>query len=453
MTDEKRMFSERDLAIVAAVVAIIITVGVISAFPNGLHLSPSYEVRYTGTDTSLFLGDIDVNGGITGIIALRNITVCSIDAAGTVTVDMVGSPAETFVDPDIVIQGGDGAINGTMHIPSSLTPGAVVYNGSQGGTWAFAAPSISLDVSPGHTFTVSDASISVNNGSWTGRGTFSLQIEGESRATAAVDYCAVSTPDTVELTVERTADFNTTLLDVLDEELPPLPVSLGGVVGVLPEQGATISVEGDERDCDNVSLLRGSWTVSLGEQVSLRGDAILLLIDDSLYSPADAAIWFIPDKLLGLWPLAVGVWLVTSLLHRRYRQDQQAYDRELHWLAIIVHLLAIAVSFFLWDAEVRYLFGRSMLDAAREAITGSTSLAAWTITPLELVPWLLGLALIALPIRVLLTAVFHLMGFDTLGGGIARAAGLLSLLFIGALYIPFFLNVTVLALLQNLLGL
>ena len=453
MTDEKRMFSERDLAIVAAVAAIIITVGVISAFPNGLHLSPSYEVRYTGTDTSLLLGDIDVNGGITGIIALRNITVCSIDAAGTVTVDMVGSPAETFVDPDIVIQGGDGAINGTMHIPSSLTPGAVVYNSSQGGTWAFAAPSISLDVSPGHTFTVSDASISINNGSWTGQGTFSLQIEGESRATAAVDYCAVSTPDTVELTVERTADFNTTLLDVLDEELPPLPVSLGGVVGVLPEQGATISVDGDERDCDNVSLLRGSWTVSLGEQVSLRGDAILLLIDDSLYSPADAAIWFIPDKLLGLWPLAVGVWLVTSLLHRRYRQDQQAYDRELHWLAIIVHLLAIAVSFFLWDAEVRYLFGRSMLDAAREAITGSTSLAAWTITPLELVPWLLGLVLIALPIRVLLTAVFRLMGFDTLGGGIARAAGLLSLLFIGALYIPFFLNVTVLSLLQNLLGL
>ena len=453
MTDGKRLFSERDFAIIAAVTAIIITVGLISAFPNGLHLSPSHEVRYTGTDTTLLLGEIDVNGDITGTIALRNITVWSINAVGTVTVDMVDSPAETFVDPEVVIQGGDGIINGTMHIPTSLKPGAVVYNGSRGGTWAFAAASIQLVTSPGHTLTVSDASISIDNGSWTHQGTFSLRIDGESSATAAVDYCIVATLDTVELTVMRTTDLNTSLLDVLDEELPPLPVSMGGVVGVLPEHGATITVDGDAQDCNNVSLFRGSWTASVGEQVSLRGEALLVLIDSSLFSPIDAAIWFIPDKLLGLWPLAVGVWLVTSLLHRRYRQDQHPYDRELHWLASIIHLLMIVVSFFLWDAEVRYLFGRSMLDAAVKAITGSTSFAAWAITPIELVPWLLGLALIALPIRVILTGVLRLTGFDILSGGIAKAAGLLSLLFIGVPYIPFFLNVTVLSLLQNLLGL
>ncbi|MFO8132581.1 MAG: hypothetical protein R6U10_01420 [Thermoplasmatota archaeon] len=450
----KQMFSKRDMTLVTAVAAVIIGIGVISAFPSGLHLSPSYHVRYTGTDTTLLLGDIGIDGDITGSVGLRNISSWHIAAAGQVTVDTTGGTQKTFVDPDIVVRGGDGAVNGTMHIPAVLTPGVVVFNGSHGGAWAFAAESIPLVVSPGAMITVHDAAISVDNGSWTGQGTFYLHLTGDASATARADYGVVSTGDIVELTVEPGADFNRTLLDMLGEELPPLPVSLGGVVAILPENGTTIAVDGDRQRCDNMSLGRGTWNASLGRQVSLRGDARLLLLDGSLYSPADAAIWFIPTRLLGLWPLAVGVWLVTAWLQRRYRPGQEAYDRGFHWLAVIVHVLTIIVTFFLWDAETRYLFGTSMLDAAITTLsTGSLSLSAWAVTPLELVPWFIGLALIALPIRVVLTGAFRLTGYDTIGGGIAKAVGLLSLLVIGAIYIPFFLNVTVLALLRSMLGL
>lgn len=452
--DNRHLFSERDTMLVAAVAAFIIAVGVITAFPTGLRLSPSYKVGYTGTDTSLLTGAIDIGGGIVGTVGLHNITAWSIAVAGTVTIDAVGSAPKTFIDPDITVREGDGMINGTMHIPVRLNPGAVVFNGSRGGTWAFTAEAIPLNISQGTAITVSDASISVDNGSWTGQGTFSLEIDGEASATARVDYCIVSTEDTVELRVEPGADVNRTLLDVLGEELPPLPLSLGGMAAVLPENEATMSVDGEERRCDNISLGRGSWTASFGEHVSLQGEARLLLLDGWLYSPADASVWFIPNKLLGLWPLAVGIWLVTSWLQRRYRQNGPEYDRGFYWLAVIVHLLTLAVSFFLWDAEVRYLFGSSVLDAAAAAIsTGSLSLSAWAVAPLELVPWFMGLALIALPIRVMLTAVLRLVGFNALGGGIAKGVGLLSLLFIGAVYIPFFLNVTVLALLRNMLGL
>lgn len=454
MRDDKRLFSEYDRMLVAAVAALIIGVGVISAFPNGLHLSPSYAVCYTGTDTTLLLGDIDIDGAIVGTVGLHNITAWHIAIAGPVTIDAVGSAPKTFIDPDVTIRGGDGAVNGTMYVLPSLNPGAVAFNGSHGGTWAFSAEAIPLEVSPAATITLSDTSISINNGSWIGRGAFSLEMGGEASATIIADYCMVSTNDTIQLTVARSDCFNQTLLDVLGEKLPPLPLSLGGVAAVLPENGATIAVDGEEMTCDNLSLGRGSWTASLGRDVSLQGEAILLLVDASLYSPADAAIWFIPDNLLGLWPLAVGIWLVTSFLHRRYRQDRQEYDRGLYWLAIIIHVLALVVTFFLWDAEVRYLLGKSMLDATVAAIsTGSTSLVAWTVAPLELVPWFIGLALVGLPIRIMLTAVFRLVGPDTLGGGVAKGAGLLALLFIGALYIPFFLNVTVLALLRNMLGL
>ncbi len=450
----KHLFSKRDMTLAAAVAAAIIGIGVISAFPSGLHLSPSVEMRYTGTDTTLLLGDIDIDGDVTGSMGLRNISVWHIAAAGQVTIATGGGPSKTFVDPDIVIRGGDGMVNGTVHIPATLTPGAVVFNGTHGGTWAFAAESIPLAISPGSMVTAREAAITVDNGSWTGQGTFSLRMDGNASATARADYGVVSTDDLVELTVEPGTDFNQSLLDVLGEELPSLPVSLGGVAAVLPEHGATVAVNGDRQRCDNISLGRGTWTASLGRQMSLQGEARLLLLDGSLHSPADAAAWFIPDRLLGLWPLAIGIWLVTAWLHRRYRQKQEAYDRGFHWLAVIVHVLAIAVTFFLWDAEIRYLFGTSMLDAAVTTLsTGMLSLSAWAVAPLELVPWFVGLVLIALPIRVLLTGVFRLTGFDTIGGGVARAAGLLSLLFIGARYIPFFLNVTVLALLRSMLGL
>jgi hypothetical protein len=451
---KKRLFSKHEMAIVAAVAACIIGVGIVSAFPNGLHLSPSYEVRYTGTDTTVLLGDIDIDGDITGTLGLHNVTRMNIPMAGSVTIDPAGSPAETFTDISVAIHGGDGAIQGTVKIPVTLTPGAALYNGSLDDTWMFAAESTMLDLSTGATVTMHDASISVDNGSWTTTGAVSLSMNEPASATVITDHCTVSSDNVVELSVEKHADFNNTLLDVLGEELPSLPVSLGGVAAVLPGNATAITVDEGTKTCDNVSLFRGSWTASFGDTVSLQGDALLVLIDTSLYSPADAAIWFIPDQLLGLWPLAIGIWLVAALLQRRSHRDRPEYDRELYWLAVIIHLLILAVTFFLWDAEIRYLFGTSLLDGAASAVTtGGASLASLAIMPLELVPWFLGLAFIALPVRVILAAVFRLVDFDTLGDGIAKGIGLLALLFIGSRYIPFFLNVTVLALLQDLLGL
>ncbi len=452
--DEKYLFSHREMMLVAAVAALIIGVGVISAFPAGLHLSPSYEVSYAGTDTTLLTGDIDVDGGITGTMAVHNITSWRIAAVGPVNLTVLGGDTETFDSPTVSIKRGDGGmLNGTMSIAAPLSPGAAVFNGSRNGTWAFTAPHIPLEIAAQTTLTMTRATIAVDGEPVADNESVSLVMGGNASGAVAADYCVVSSRDTVALTVEQSGSFNRTLLDMLGEELPPLPVSLDGAAAVLPDNGTTLMVDGGERRCDTVSLLRGTWNASFSHKASLRGTAQLVFLDGSLYSPADATVWFIPDKLLGLWPLALGIWLVTSFLRRRYLQNREPYDRNVHWLAILVHLLVLAVTFFLWDAEVRYLFGTSLLDTAAAAVsTGSTSLAAWTVAPLELVPWFIGLALIALPVRVILSAVFRLVGFDILGGGIAKAAGLLSLLFIGALYIPFFLNVTVLALLRSMLG-
>lgn len=452
---KKRLFSNHEVTLIAAVAALIIGIGVITAFPNGLHLAPSYTVRYEGTDTTLFTGDIDIDGGVTGTMAMHNATSWNISTSGRVELDVLGRGTETFTSPTITIDGGDNALlNGTMLVSTRLKPGAVVYNGSRNGTWAFTAPRIPLELAAQTTLTMNHASIAVDGEQVADNESFSLTTQGDASVTVTADYCLVSSRDAVELTVKQSGRFNCTLLEMLGEKLPPLPVSLDGAAAVLPENGATLTVDGEKLRCDNVSLLRGRWNASIGRSISLQGRAQLVLLDGSLHSPADTSLWFIPDKLLGLWPLAIGIWLVTSFLRRRYRQGQEEYDRHFYWLAVIVHLLVLAVTFFLWDAEIRYLFGTTLLDVLMAALSaGSTSLAAWAIAPLELVPWFIGLALIALPIRVILTAVFRLGGLDTLGGAVAKAAGLLSLLFIGTRYIPFFLNVTVLALLRSMLGL
>jgi len=120
---------------------------------------------------------------------------------------------------------------------------------------------------------------------------------------------------------------------------------------------------------------------------------------------------------------------------------------------MIIHILAFAISFYLWDWEIRYEFGQSIISSAMAfAGGGSAGIKELMIIPFEIVPWLAAFTLIAMPIRIILSSIFSLIGLERVGKGVGKAAGLIMLFLAGVIYIPFFLNVTISSLIKGVMG-
>jgi hypothetical protein len=113
-------------------------------------------------------------------------------------------------------------------------------------------------------------------------------------------------------------------------------------------------------------------------------------------------------------------------------------DESIKRYAVFFHIVVLIISFLLLDSEINSLFGISaftlLFFQGFSAITGAFFL-------LELIIWVLGYILLAIPLQLLVYSTFRLLGIGTGGNGVRKAIGDLSIWVFCGLYLLLFINV------------
>ncbi len=446
----KKIFSGNTITIVAGVIALIIFSAVVSAYPHGMEISKAYDVVYDGSENMILTGKIGISGNINGIVASENIFSEQFSGIDEIIV-RDGVSKRTFFDKGVVITGGDAEINLSVYVDEKFECAVVLFDSSNKTSIGIITEDIMHFTCSGDAIlSVKNSSIAVGNGTWEGDGDFIIVLKGGFDASLDAEIFGISTDGAVNISVERGSGFDGELLNKFDIELPPLPFDFNGACAV---SDGVVSIDGSPETIKNFSFLRGEGTAMVGKNVHLDMKAILLILDGDFYpNDGGTVLWFIPDRIIGLWPIAIATWVIAALLRKRFSTKIENYDKGLSGVAMIIHILAFFISFYLWDWEIRYEFGQSILSVAVESIRGGIAMEQWVIAPFEIIPWFAALVLIAIPINITLSLIFGLIGLERLGKGAGKATGMLMLFFAGIIYVSFFLNITISPLVKSFIG-
>jgi len=446
--DKKRVFSGNSILIASAVIALIIFSAVISAYPQGIHISGSHSVIYSGSNNVFLSGAINLNGNLNGMIISENISEEGFYGASEIIITD-GTVKKRFFNADVVITGGDGEINVNTRIDEKFGYAIAAFNSSNITALGILTKDVLHFRCNGDAILhVKNSIVSVKNGTWESSGDFNIILKGNFNASMSAKIFGIQTDEGMNISFKKSNNFDTSLLNDFDIDIPPLPFDLNGACVIL---GGKISIDGSSENIGNFSFFRGEGNAFVSKSMHLNMKAMLAIVDGNFYTAEKATkIWFVPDKIILFWPIAIAAWIISALIRKKYSAKMEDYDKGMSGVAMIIHLLALAISFYLWDWEIRYEFGQSIISLAMSfAGNGSPGILELMIVPFEIIPWFAALTLIALPIRIILSSIFSLIGLERVGKGVGKATGVLMLFFAGAIYIPFFLNVTIAPLIKG----
>jgi hypothetical protein len=172
---------------------------------------------------------------------------------------------------------------------------------------------------------------------------------------------------------------------------------------------------------------------------SLRADCSLIFLGDQIYNPqakrSSDGIAF-PYELLLIWILALCAFIYIYFFLRPPVDAQR--DRKLKRCGFYIHIAVLIIAFILVDIEVNDLFGVSAFTAL---FTQGFSLITGVFFLLELLIWILGYLILAIPLQLLSYAVLRVFGVGKGGNGIRKGIGDLSIWVFCGLYLLLFINV------------
>jgi len=378
-----------------------------------------------------------MDGNIDGVIASYDTEEGNFSGVGEIIITD-GSMEKRFSNADMIIKGGNGEIKVNLHIDEKFGYAIAVFNSSNlTAMGILTRDTLNFRCNGDAILHVDNSSISVKNGTWNGNGNFDILLKGGFDASINAKIFGFQTDNWINISLKRSNNPDTGILDELGIELPPLPFDLNGAFII---SGGNVSIDGSPENIKNFSFFRGEGTAVVSKSIHLNMKAVLIIVDGEFYTEEKGTkIWFIPDKIISFWPIAIATWIISAIIRKKYSSKMEDYDKGMGGVAMIIHMLAFAISFYLWDWEIRYEFGQSIISSAM-AFAGGGSIG------------IRELPLIAMPIKIILSSIFSLIGLERVGKGVGKAAGLIMLFLVGTVYIPFFLNVTISPLIKGVMG-
>jgi hypothetical protein len=113
-------------------------------------------------------------------------------------------------------------------------------------------------------------------------------------------------------------------------------------------------------------------------------------------------------------------------------------DDRVRRYALFIHIVILVIAFLLLDIEVNSIFGISTLTALLSQ--GATTITGVFLF-IEIIIWILGFFILAIPIQLLSYSVLRLRGIGKGGNGIWKAIGDLSIWIFCGFYLLLFLNI------------
>lgn len=181
--------------------------------------------------------------------------------------------------------------------------------------------------------------------------------------------------------------------------------------------------------------------VGLNIGPALQADCKLSLLGTHFYNPqakqSSDGIAF-PYELVIIWILALCIFVYIRFFLRPPIDVKR--EGRIKRFAFFFHIIILIIAFVLLDLEVNDLLGISGLTALSSQ---GFSLVTGVLLLLEIIIWIVGYLLLAIPIQLLTYAVLRLLGIGKGGNGIRKAIGDLSIWIFCGLYLLLFLNIIV----------
>ncbi len=196
-----------------------------------------------------------------------------------------------------------------------------------------------------------------------------------------------------------------------------------------------IFINGKEKNFTKYIIFRGNGNYSNNE---FNGECYLLAIDGKFYDESKK-IYFLPTKIIFLWAIAIGMFIISLFLKRGKFSEK---DKIFTGFSIIISFLFFALSFYLWNFEIKRISGFNLLTF------GNFEIRDILIISLAIVPYIIAIGTIGLPIRVTISSFFEIFGLTNIGKGIGRAIGFIFTTIWGLSLFQFLLNITLSPLLR-----
>jgi hypothetical protein len=173
--------------------------------------------------------------------------------------------------------------------------------------------------------------------------------------------------------------------------------------------------------------------------LTLQADCKCCFLGDHFYNArakrsSDGIVF--PFEVLIIWIIALSVFIYVRIFLRPLVDPSK--DEKIKRYGLIVHIIALIVSFILVDVEVNDIFG---VSASTSLFTQGFSPVTGLFLLLELLLWVLGYLILSIPLQLISYSVLRYLGYGDGGKGIRKAIGDLSIWVFCGLYLLLFVNV------------
>jgi hypothetical protein len=249
----------------------------------------------------------------------------------------------------------------------------------------------------------------------------------------------------VSTEVQNLEGYNTTEIvgtfAALDDFISVTSLATNGAM-LLLQTNDTLTIDNTTQQFSSVGFARFTTLdvtdMRSSEGLNVQGDCSLVFLGDHFYNPqakSSSRGTAFPFELLFLWIVALCVFLLLHVFIKPDTNEQRTNTMKRYAFALQFILLFLAI--LLFDNEVNSQFGISAFTAL---FTLGYSLITGVLILVELIIWVLGFVLLALPVQILVNSGLRFFGIGKEGKGIGRGIGFLSIWVFCGLYLLLIMN-------------
>jgi hypothetical protein len=232
------------------------------------------------------------------------------------------------------------------------------------------------------------------------------------------------------------------IMQDFDEIIPLITTIINGGL-IIYDTNDTFAIDNFPQTFSQFGFARANeFTLTITPETQIKkidGNFKLIFLGDHFYTSqakdSDNGLSF-PYPIVIVWIIAI----VLFILFRFYikKDANKEFDENVKRLFLLIHIIAIIITFMLMDREISFQFGSSALDALfGQGVT--LLLGAFII--IELLMWTLGYFLFSFPIYFITKSGLAYLGFGKDSKHLSKGIGIFFIWIFCAIYIKFIINI------------
>ena len=212
----------------------------------------------------------------------------------------------------------------------------------------------------------------------------------------------------------------------------------------------TFTVDDSSQTFSKVGFARGNtFEVTISSDThtpTISGKYRLIFLGDHLYTSqakeSENGVSF-PLLLVIVWAVAVALFILFRFYFQLLRpilirkEVDEKRDEKIKKYALLFHIAALIIAFILLDREISFQFGMSAIDAV---LGQGVSLVLLAFVVIELIMWVFGFLLLAVPVRMITNSGLRIIGIGKGGKGIGKGIGAFGIWIFCTFYVKLIIN-------------